>query len=120
MQSQPRAPAPQSQKNLEGGGEGGGGREGREGGRGGKERGREGREGREGEVNLRSTCTHTHSPIMSDKLDSVISMATLDTVDTDCISVCTLTRQTAIEVVHRIRVVTGDGKQTLARLEGII
>ena len=56
---------------------------------------------------------------MSDELNSVVSMATLDTVDTDCITFGALAGQTAVEVVHGVGVVAGDGEQTFARLEGV-
>ena len=53
---------------------------------------------------------------MSHKLYLVILVALVHTVDTDGITLRTLTGQTAVEVVHGVAVVPGDGVETLAHL----
>ena len=75
--------------------------------------------GRDGERDMGRYMYITHTPVMSDKLHSVVSMATPDTVDADSVTIGALAREAAVEVVHGVRVVTRDGEETPPSLEGI-
>lgn len=59
-------------------------------------------------------------PVMSHKLDLMILMASLDTVDTNGVRLCAVTRQTVVEVVHWEGVITADRVETFTEPDGIL
>ena len=57
---------------------------------------------------------------MADELHMVTLVARLDTVDADRITLRAIAGEAAVEVMHRVRVVTRDGEEALAQLNGIL
>lgn len=58
-------------------------------------------------------------PVMSHKLDLMVLMTLVHTIDTDGVTLGALAGQTAVEVMHGVAVVSRDGVETLSHLYGL-
>lgn len=67
-----------------------------------------------------TTVTCITIPVVPHKLNLVVLVAGLDTVDTDGVSLRALTGEAAIEVVHWVRIVSTDGVKTLSQQNSIL